>query len=51
MFASRASAAGVDVELFVAPEMPHAFMIFECGITKLWMDRTSSWFEARLARG
>jgi len=48
-FATRASAAGVNVELFVAPELPHAFMLFDCGITKLWIDRVSAWFEARLA--
>jgi len=48
LFASRAAAAGVDVELFVAPELPHAFMIFDCGITKLWADRTRAWIESRL---
>ena len=33
LFASTArAAAGVDVELFVAPELPHTFMLFDCGI-------------------
>jgi len=50
ILASRAAAAGVDVELFVAPDMPHAFFAFDCGITKLWAQRTADWFESRLAR-
>jgi len=49
MFASRAAAAGVDIDLFVAPELPHAFMVFDCGITKRWAEHTADWFEARLA--
>ncbi len=48
LFASRAAAAGVEVDLFVAPEMPHAFMIFDCGITKLWAHRTNEWIEDHL---
>jgi acetyl esterase/lipase len=50
LFAQRAAAAGVDVELVVLPEMPHAFMVFDCGMTKWWAARTHEWFEARLAR-
>ncbi|HEX5095146.1 MAG TPA: alpha/beta hydrolase [Acidimicrobiia bacterium] len=49
LFATRAAAAGVDVELFVAPDMPHAFLAFDCGITKRWAALTAEWFEARLA--
>ena len=49
LFASRASAAGVDIELFVAPEMPHGFQIFDCGITKLWAQRQSEWFRAHIS--
>ena len=49
LFASRASAAGVDVDLFVAPELPHAFQAFECGITKMWAERQADWFRARLS--
>ena len=48
MFASRAAAAGVDVDLFVAPDMPHAFFAFDCGITKRWNETVADWFEARL---
>ncbi len=43
MLANRAAAAGVEVELFVAPEMPHAFIMFDCGITKLWSQRQELW--------
>lgn len=43
LFAARAAAAGVDVELFVLPEMPHAFQMFDCGITRAWSARQSAW--------
>jgi acetyl esterase/lipase len=49
LFAGRAAAAGVDVELVVLPEMPHAFMMYGCGITKAWAATTDAWFAARLA--
>src|SRR5206468_381934 len=49
LFATRASAAGVDVELFVAPELPHAFMMYACTITKAWAEATAAWFAARLS--
>ena len=49
LFASRAAAAGVEVDLFVAPEMPHAFQAFPCGITKLWAERQAEWMRARLS--
>jgi acetyl esterase/lipase len=48
MFATRAAAAGVEVELFVAPDLPHAFQAFDCGITKLWGVRLTEWFQAHL---
>jgi acetyl esterase/lipase len=48
LFAARAAAAGVDVDLFVAPEMPHAFFAFDCGITRRWFDEQARWIEARL---
>jgi acetyl esterase/lipase len=51
LFAGRAAAAGNQVELFVAPEMPHAFFVFPCGITDLWVDRLRAWFEAVLGPG
>jgi acetyl esterase/lipase len=49
MLASRWSAAGNEVELFVAPDMPHGFMAFPCGITKLWTRMTYEWFAGILA--
>ncbi len=48
MLASRAAAAGVEVDLFVAPEMPHAFIVFDCGITKLWSARQASWLREHI---
>jgi acetyl esterase/lipase len=48
MFATRAAAAGVEVELFVAPDLPHAFQAFDCGITKLWGVCLTEWFQAHL---
>jgi len=45
LFAARAAAAGGDVELFVAPDMPHAFFAFGCAITTLWAERLNAWFE------
>ena len=50
LLATRAAAAGVEVDLCVLPEMPHAFMIFDCGIVKDWVVRTNEWF-ARILRG
>jgi acetyl esterase/lipase len=49
LFATRAFAAGVDVELFIGPELPHAFMMYPCTITKAWSEATASWFDARLS--
>jgi len=49
LFAARAAAAGVNVDLFVLPEMPHAFQMFDCGITRAWGDALAAWIEARLA--
>lgn len=50
LLASRAAAAGGEVELFVAPDMPHAFFAFPCAITKLWADRSKDWLERILSR-
>ncbi len=44
MLAGRWAAAGSDVELFVAPDMPHGFMGYPCGITTRWAEETDSWF-------
>jgi len=49
LFAARAAAAGVDVDLFVLPEMSHAFQMFDCGITRAWAAAQSAWMAARLA--
>ena len=48
LFASRAAAADVDVDLFVLPEMPHAFQMFDCGITRAWWAAQSEWMKARI---
>jgi acetyl esterase/lipase len=50
MMASRYAAAGNETELFVAPDLPHGFMAFPCGITARWAATTDAWFAARLAR-
>jgi acetyl esterase/lipase len=50
LFAARAAAAGVEVELFVAPDMPHAFFAFDCGITRKWFEHQAAWMDARLTR-
>ncbi len=49
LFATRYAAAGNDVELFVAPDMPHGFQAFPCGITSAWASAFDSWLSARLA--
>jgi len=47
MLAPRWVAAGNEVELFVAPEMPHGFQAFPCAITSAWATAQFDWF-ARL---
>jgi acetyl esterase/lipase len=42
--AVRWAAAGNEVELFVAPDMPHAFVAFPCALTDEWARRTFKWF-------
>lgn len=49
MLAARWAAAGNEVELFVAPELPHAFIAFPCALTDLWAERTFAWFDDVLA--
>ena len=49
MLAPRWSAAGNEVELFVAPDMPHGFMAFPCGITSAWLAAQDAWFARRLS--
>jgi acetyl esterase/lipase len=48
LLAGRAAAAGNRVELFVAPEMPHAFFVFPCGITDLWVKGLRTWLDGVL---
>jgi acetyl esterase/lipase len=50
LLASRWAAADGDVELFVAPDMPHGFMFFPCAITARFADVTARWLERVLAR-
>ena len=49
LFASRSAAAGNEIELFVAPDLPHGFGFVPCAITKRWQERTAEWFAKRLA--
>ena len=49
LFATRAAAAGVAVDLFVLPEMPHAYQMFDCGITRAWAAAQSAWIASRLS--
>lgn len=49
LLAARSSAAGNDVELFVAPDMPHGFLFFPCAITRRFADVSARWFERVLA--
>jgi acetyl esterase/lipase len=48
LFATRAAAAAVEVDLFVLPEMPHAFQMFDCGITRAWGAAQAAWIASRL---
>jgi acetyl esterase len=50
LLAARWAAANGNADLFVAPDLPHGFMAFPCGITSAWVDTTNAWFAARLAR-
>jgi acetyl esterase len=49
MLASRWAAAGNELELFVAPDLPHGFMAIPCEITSRWGKTVNEWFAARLA--
>jgi len=50
LLAGRAAAAELDVELFVLPEMPHAFMAFPCTATTRWAERTAAWLDGLIGR-
>jgi acetyl esterase len=49
LLASRWSAAGGDVELFVGPDLPHGFNHFPCELTRRWAQRTAEWFDRVLS--
>lgn len=49
MLAPRWSAAGNEVELFVAPDMPHGFMAFPCALTSAWLTAQDAWFARMLS--
>jgi len=49
LFASRFAAAENELELFVAPDMPHGFQAFPCGITSAWERTMNAWFADRLS--
>jgi acetyl esterase/lipase len=46
--AARWAAAGNDLELFVLPDLPHAFEMFDCGITRACASAEAAWFDAQL---
>ena len=50
LLAGRAAAAELDVELFVLPEMPHAFMAVPCTATTRWAERTAAWLDGLIDR-
>ena len=48
IFASRAVAAGVSVDLLVLPEMPHGFQMFDCEMTRHWSAEHTKWMAERI---
>ena len=48
LFATRAVAAGVSVDLLVLPELSHGFQMFDCEMTRHWFAAHSAWISARL---
>jgi acetyl esterase/lipase len=50
VLAARWAAAGNEVELFVAPDLPHGFGAYACGITDAWGATTRDWFDDILSR-
>ena len=47
--ASRWAAADNTLDLFVAPDMPHGFMAFPCGISTRWAEQSTAWLRGVLA--
>jgi acetyl esterase/lipase len=48
ILATRGAAAGVDVDFCVLPELPHAFQVYDCGITRDWAKRQTEWMAAHI---
>jgi acetyl esterase/lipase len=46
--ATRGAAAGVDIDFCVLPELPHAFQVYDCGITRDWAKRQTEWMAAHI---
>jgi acetyl esterase/lipase len=51
ILSARWAAAGNEVELFVAPDMPHGFLFFPCRITARFAELSTRWFERIVATG
>jgi acetyl esterase len=49
LFAARAAAAEVSVDLFVLPDMPHGFQVYGCEMTRAWTAAEHAWLAERLA--
>jgi acetyl esterase/lipase len=50
VLAARWAAAENDVELFVLPDLPHAFEMYRCGSVQACATAAARWFEAQLTR-
>jgi acetyl esterase/lipase len=46
--AARWAAAGNEMELFVLPDLPHAFEMYRCGIVDACAAAETKWLDARL---
>ena len=50
LLAARWAAAGNPTELFVAPDLPHAFTGISCAMTKEWTAARHRWLETIVSR-
>jgi acetyl esterase len=50
LLAARWAAAGNQTELFVAPDMPHAFTGLSCAMTEAWSSARYRWLESICSR-
>lgn len=48
MLSTRWAAAGNEVDLFVAPDMPHGFYAFPCEMAYAWQSAFEDWLARRL---